>query len=94
MVSDSRSASEEVYRKRQISEKVAYATSQLPSSSGDDFRLRNVDGLSIRETAQVLGVPMGTAEARLARARRRLRRIIQMSFRERIKLQTVTSAHR
>lgn len=33
------------------------------------FQLHHVDGLSIRETAELLGVPAGTAMARLARAR-------------------------
>lgn len=37
------------------------------------FQLRAVEGLSIRETAKILGVPNGTVKAQLARARARLR---------------------
>lgn len=36
------------------------------------FQLRFVDHLSIRETARILGVPVGTAKAQIARARSKL----------------------
>jgi RNA polymerase sigma-70 factor, ECF subfamily len=81
MVSDTRPGPEELYRKRQIAETLAYATLRLSPVLLTTFRLRDVDGLSIRETAQFLGVPTGTVKARLARARRRLRQVIQKSFR-------------
>lgn len=38
------------------------------------FQLRVVDGLSILETARILGVPHGTVKARLARARAKIAR--------------------
>ena len=88
MVSDTRPGPEELYRKRQIAETLAHATLRLSPVLLTTFRLRDVDGLSIRETAQFLGVPTGTVKARLARARRRLRQVIQKSFRERIKQST------
>src|SRR4029077_15324184 len=88
MVSDTRPSPEEAYRKRQIAETLAHATSRLSPVLLTTFRLRDVDGLSIRETAQFLGVPTGTVKARLARARRRLRQVIQKSFRERVKRST------
>jgi len=94
MVSDTRPDPEEMYRKRQIAETVAHATVRLSPTLRTTFRLRDVDGLSIRETAHLLGVPTGTVKARLARARRRLRQVIQKTFRERIKLPTVTRADR
>ena len=43
------------------------------------FQLRDVDGLSIRETADRMGVPSGTVKARLARARTRLKKVIKQS---------------
>jgi DNA-directed RNA polymerase specialized sigma24 family protein len=44
------------------------------------FQLRVADGLSIFETAQVLGVPQGTVKAQLARARRKLARYMQRAL--------------
>src|SRR5580700_4128268 len=80
LVSDVRPDPEEVYRKRQIAETLAHATLKLSPILLATFRLRDVDGLSIRETAQFLGVPTGTVKARLARARRRLRQVIKKGF--------------
>jgi RNA polymerase sigma factor (sigma-70 family) len=47
------------------------------------FQLRVVDGLSIFETAQVLGLPHGTVKARLARARTQLARHMQRALKPR-----------
>jgi DNA-directed RNA polymerase specialized sigma24 family protein len=49
-------------------------TALLSPSLRRTFQLRVVNGLSIVETAQVLGLPHGTVKAQLARARRRLTR--------------------
>src|ERR1700740_2941197 len=83
MVSDTRPDPEAIYRKRQVAETLAHATSRLSPVLRRTFQLRDLDGLSIRETAQLLGVPTGTVKARLARARRRLRQAIHKIFRER-----------
>jgi RNA polymerase sigma-70 factor (ECF subfamily) len=88
MVSDTRPDPEEVYCKRQIAQTLAHATLGLSPTLRTTFRLRDVDGLSIRETAQLLGVPTGTVKARLARARMRLRQVIQKNFRESVKRST------
>ena len=53
MVSDTRPDPEEVYRKRQIAQTLAHATLGLSPILRTTFRLRDVDGLSIRETAQL-----------------------------------------
>jgi len=87
-VSDTRPDPEEVYRKRQIAETLAHATLRLSPTLRTTFRLRDVDGLSIRETAQFLWVPTGTVKARLARARMRLRQVMQKSFRDGVKRST------
>ena len=88
MVSDTGPDPEEVYRKRQIAETLAHATLRLSPALRTTFRLRDVDGLSIRETAQFLGVPTGTVKARLARARMRLRQVMQKSFRDGVERST------
>jgi RNA polymerase sigma-70 factor (ECF subfamily) len=73
IVLDWRPGPEETYREREILETLVLATSRLSPTLRTTFRLRAVDGLSIRETADLLGVPAGTVKARLARARVRLR---------------------
>jgi len=80
-VSDTRPGPEEAYRKREIAETLAHATSRLSPTLRTTFQLRDVDGLSIRETANLLGVPTGTIKARLARARVRLREAMSKSVR-------------
>ena len=79
VVTDHRPSPEDAYRKREIAETLALAISQLSPALHITFRLRDVDGLSIRETADVLGVPPGTVKARLARARMRLRQVLRES---------------
>jgi RNA polymerase sigma-70 factor (ECF subfamily) len=77
IISDTRPGPEEAYRKREIAETLAYATSRLSPTLRTTFQLRDVDGLSIRETADLLGVSTGTVKARLARARVRLRQVMR-----------------
>lgn len=78
IVSDTRPDPEEVYREREIVETLTFASSRLSPTLRRTFQLRAVDGLSIRETADRLGVPMGTVKARLARARLRLRGVMRI----------------
>jgi RNA polymerase sigma-70 factor, ECF subfamily len=85
MVSDTRPDPEEVYRKREIAETLADATSRLSPTLRRTFQLRAVEGFSIRETAHLLRVPEGTVKARLARARVRLKEVIEKSTRETVK---------
>lgn len=80
IVSDTRPGPEEEYRKREIVETLAQATSRLSPTLRKTFQLRDVDGLSIRETADLLGVPAGTVKARLARARMRLKKAMSKSI--------------
>lgn len=48
------------------------AMATVPSEFREVLLLRDVQGLSYREIAEVVGVPVGTVMSRLARARRRL----------------------
>lgn len=47
------------------------------------FQLRDVEGLSIRETARILKVPPGTVKARSARARKQLEQLMRRRLRAR-----------
>ena len=81
-VADTRPGPEAEYRKREIAEILARATSRLSPILRTTFELRDVNGLSIRETAQLMGAPTGTIKARLARARTKLKEVIKKSIRE------------
>ena len=81
IVSDTRPGPEEAYREREIAVTLAQATSRLSPTLRITFQLRDIHGLSIRETADLLGVPSGTIKARLARARVRLREVMGRSIR-------------
>lgn len=58
-------------------------TTQLSPTLRKTFQLREMDGLSIRETANILGVPAGTVKAQLARARARLKQLMRPAVRPR-----------
>jgi RNA polymerase sigma-70 factor (ECF subfamily) len=57
--------------------------SQLSPTLRRTFLLRDVDGLSIRETARILGVPTGTVKAQSARARQKLKKLMRRTLRPR-----------
>jgi RNA polymerase sigma-70 factor (ECF subfamily) len=56
---------------------------QLSPTLRRTFRLRDIDGLSIRETAQILKIPCGTVKAQSARARKKLKELMQHALRPR-----------
>jgi RNA polymerase sigma-70 factor, ECF subfamily len=64
-------------RNSELAAHLRKCTALLSPSLRRTFQLRVVDGLSIFETAQVLGLPHGTVKAQLARARRKLARYMQ-----------------
>jgi len=72
---------EEVCCRRELAERIADATTQLSPTLRKTFQVRDIDGLSIRETAHLLGVPRGTVKAQLARGRVRLKEIVRKSLR-------------
>lgn len=72
-LSDYGPSPEELCRKSELARKVARSARKLSPPLRKVFQLRELDGLSIRETAALLGVAEGTVKARLARARGKLR---------------------
>jgi RNA polymerase sigma-70 factor (ECF subfamily) len=57
---------------RQTVERVRRAVDQLPVDFREVIVLRELEGLSYKEIAAVVGIPTGTVMSRLARARERL----------------------
>jgi len=77
MLLDRRPSPEELCRSWELAERLAQASTELSPTLRGTFQLSEVDGLSTRETAQVLGIPHGTVKARVARARRKLKQLLQ-----------------
>lgn len=65
---------ERTLMRRQISKLLETAIARLPDTFRLVFVLREVEGLSVEETAQVLEIPEETVKTRLFRARRRLQK--------------------
>jgi len=88
---DRRPGPEEECRQSELSRRLYHCQSQLSPTLRLAFQLRDVEGLSIRETAQVLGVPYGTVKAQSARARKKLRELIRRGVRPRSRNPTAPS---
>jgi RNA polymerase sigma factor (sigma-70 family) len=58
---------------------VRAALEQLPVDFREAIVLRELEGLSYKEIAAVVGVPIGTVMSRLARARERLQAILKLA---------------
>jgi RNA polymerase sigma-70 factor (ECF subfamily) len=69
---DSKPGPEEVCSASEVRERVVNGISQLSPTLRRAFQLRDIDGLTTKEAAFVLGVPQGTLKAQLARARAKL----------------------
>ena len=61
----------------ECSDRVNRALGALPSDLRIAVTLRDVQGLEYREIAEALGIPIGTVESRIFRARQRLRPLLQ-----------------
>ena len=58
---------------------VRAALEQLPADFREVIILREIEGLSYKEIAEVVRVPFGTVMSRLARARERLRAVLKLA---------------
>jgi RNA polymerase sigma-70 factor, ECF subfamily len=68
-LADPRPSPEDACRNSELTAHLRKCTALLSPSLRTTFQLRVVDGLSIFDTAQVLGLPHGTVKTQLARAR-------------------------
>lgn len=60
----------------QIRKLIEHAVAELPESFRSVFVLREIEGLSSEETAEILDIPVATVKTRLHRSRRRLQEML------------------
>ena len=64
---------------QQTVEQVQRALEQLPTDFREVLALRELEGLSYKEIAAIVGIPLGTVMSRLARARERFAGVVATS---------------
>jgi RNA polymerase sigma-70 factor (ECF subfamily) len=74
---DLKPSPEEVCSTAEARDRLVEGVKQLSPKLRQAFQLRDIDGLTTKEAALVLGVPQGTVKAQLARARAKLAGIIR-----------------
>jgi RNA polymerase sigma-70 factor, ECF subfamily len=79
MLRDRRPNPEEVSQSNELAERAERFSILISPTLRRTFQLRAVNGLSIRDTAKILGVPNGTVKAQTARARGKLKLLMQNS---------------
>jgi RNA polymerase sigma-70 factor, ECF subfamily len=82
-LADHRPSPEDECTESELSARLTHLHSYLSPTLRRTFLLRDVDGLSIRETARILGVPTGTVKAQSARARKRLKELMRHTLKPR-----------
>lgn len=76
---DSRRSPEERALARGAVDRVAKALAEVPSVYREAVLLRDIEGLTYEEIAQVLGLRLGTVRSRIARGRDKLRDLLEVS---------------
>lgn len=78
---DDRPNPEEEHRASELSARLTRFYRRLSPTLRRTLQLRDIDGLSIRETAEILGVPCGTVKAQSTRARKKLKEWVAVAHR-------------
>ncbi|PYX41198.1 MAG: hypothetical protein DMG81_04350 [Acidobacteria bacterium] len=76
---DHRPSPEEVSQWNELADRALRSAILISPTLRRTFQLRAVHGLSIRDTAKILGVPNGTVKVQTARARAKLKLLMQNS---------------
>jgi RNA polymerase sigma-70 factor (ECF subfamily) len=71
---------EEECRKAELHRRLMQFAEELSPTLRRAFQLRDLDGLTISEAAQILGVVDGTVKAQVARARAKLTRLVRRAL--------------
>ncbi len=74
---DSRNKPDDLFRKRHLRELVAWSVEQLPRHHRVVFVLRELEGKTYEEIAEITGCNLGTVKSRLNRARNRFASVIR-----------------
>lgn len=74
---------EQLYGRSELRDILRQALEQLPDGYSTVFVLRDIEGLSINETASALGLSVPTVKTRLLRARLQLREALSKRFGQR-----------
>jgi RNA polymerase sigma-70 factor, ECF subfamily len=82
-LADHRPDPEDEFIESELKTRLSDLHTQLSPTLRRTFQLRDVEGRSIRETARILGVPIGTVKAQSARARKRLKELMRHSLKPR-----------
>lgn len=80
-IADWRPNPEQLYSRQELSVMLRGALESLPNGYGEVFWLRDVEGFSITETAEMLGISVPAVKTRLLRARLQLRERLSQHFR-------------
>jgi len=67
---------DDLYRRRHLRELVEWAVGQLPAHHREVFVLRELEGKTYEEIAEVTGCNLGTVKSRLNRARNRFAQVV------------------
>jgi RNA polymerase sigma-70 factor, ECF subfamily len=79
-LADGRPTPEDECREAQLKTQLKNLAERLSPTLRRVFQLRDLEGLSIREAADLLNVPAGTVKAQLSRARAKLARSMRRTF--------------
>jgi RNA polymerase sigma-70 factor (ECF subfamily) len=79
-LADRRPSPEAEYVRSELVGRLMQFVEELPPSLRKAFQLRELDGMTISETANVLGVAEVTVKVQVSRARARLRRVAGQAF--------------
>jgi RNA polymerase sigma-70 factor, ECF subfamily len=89
-LADHRPNPEDDCRDSELGGRMAHYHSQLSPVLRKAYQLRHIEGLSIRDTARILGVPLGTVKARTARARKQILELMRRAIKRRTRKLTGT----
>jgi RNA polymerase sigma-70 factor (ECF subfamily) len=76
-LADDRPNPEDESQHSELSTRLTHFYTRLSPTLRRTFRLRDIEGLSVRETARILKIPCGTVKAQSARARKKIKGLMQ-----------------